>query len=781
MKKLLFYLCTTSILFIACKKNNDNDGLNNLSNGNSFTASATTSVKGIVLDKNSVPISGVNIILNDNATTTSDKGLFHFNNINSNNRDIIHFKKENYFKTSRAIKSNKDVSSYIRVILDEKTQDYQFQINGSMTGESIELDNNISLDFSTTKFKNKNGYDHYGSVNVSVNKISPEDDYFTSRIPGGDLLANDDNGNETRLVSFGMLDVVLTNEWGDELISEGQTKITYPIASNMILTAPNTIPLWHFDESDGIWKEEGFATKVGSNYEGYVYHFSNWNFDIPGLEAGAKGRIIDCNGKPLANVLIKAGQQSASTNSKGEYDFFVIANQSITAQVKTDFGVEESFQIPSISVNQVHDVGDITICGSTISGRVIDCEGNPAQNILVSSSFSSFSYAYTDVNGNFSFLFPENTATEIVAEGFFGTLSDPVSIPGLTQTQIYNAGSIVSCNSQTGITSVAQDKQNIQNTFSSMENCIGSLKDGYGAQALKNFFNLNEGNVLSEDWANDMIEKLDDFIGLEAIEDNNKFDFKSNTGTYTWNPTSKSWTKASLPEDKIIVEFPSTETTSSNDAKFTMDSYTDIALYYDGETIWAPSGLHADLYIGSKRVFEITGSCNYDVGNPTPIPIDISSKLEFNPFTITLNGKRVSSKKFEGEILIDNNSGCLTSLNVNFEFKHDDYENIDVYEGDLVSVNTIMTHGEMTIEGHLDGKLMEYDEPSTNNINSMVDADLLYSGNKIGEFILINTSDSGYDEELHIIYSDGSSENTKVYYDPFGTNIEQMFFPFFGE
>ncbi len=539
MKKILFYLCTTSILFIACKKNNDDDALNNLSNGNSFMASATTSVKGIVLDKNSLPIPGVNITLKGNSTTTSDKGLFHFNSINPSDRDIIHFNKDDYFKTSRAVKPNKDIANYIRVILDEKIEEYQFQVDySSLEGENLSLDNNISLDFSTTKFKNKDGYNHYGSVNVSVNKISPEDDYFTSRIPGGDLLANDDSGNETRLVSYGMLDVVLTDAWGDELSSDGQTKITYPIASNMISTAPNTIPLWHFDESDGIWKEEGFATKVGNNYEGYVNHFSNWNFDVPGLEAGAKGRIIDCNGIPLANVLIEAGQQSASTNSKGEYEFFVIANQSITAQVKTNFGIEESFQIPSISFNQVHDVGDITICSSSISGRVIDCEGNPAQNILVSSSFSSFSYAYSDVDGNFSFLFPENTATEIVAEGFFGTLSDPISIPALTQKQIYNAGSIVSCNSQTGVTTVGKDKQNIQNTFSSMENCIGSLKDGYGAQALKNFLNLDEGNVLSEDWANNMIENLDEFIDIDAIEDNNKFDFKSNTGTYTWNPTS---------------------------------------------------------------------------------------------------------------------------------------------------------------------------------------------------------------------------------------------------
>lgn len=784
MKKLLVSILATALLFTSCKKSNDSDLINTTNNSSSFSPTAITSVKGIVLDKSANPIPGVNIEFNGKAATTSDKGLFYFNNIQSSDRDVIHFNREGYFKTSRAIQSNENVANYIRVVLDERVTDAQFSNWDDDEAKKINLANDISLDFSSCTINDSYGYSNYGDINVSVNKISPGGDDFTSRVPGGDLLANDVDGNETRLVSYGMLDVILTDEWGDELSIDGTTKITYPIPADMLASAPNTIPLWHFDEADGIWKEEGLATKVGNNYEGFVSHFSIWNFDIPGLEAGLEGRVVDCDGNPLANILVESGQQSVTTNGNGEFKLFIIADQSNTVQIINDFGAKESFQLPATSENQIHDAGDITFCTSTISGRVIDCDGNPAQNILVSSSHSSFSYAYTDMNGNFSFLFPENTATDIVAEGFFGDVSDPVSIPELSASQVYNAGTIVSCNSQIGATTLAEDKANIQNSFSSMENCIGNLKDGFGAQAMKNFFNLDEGNALSEDWAGDMIEKLDEFLGLDAIEDNNKFNFNSHTGTYTWSQSDKSWTKSSLPEDKIIIDFPSTEASTNNDATFTMDSYTDIALFYDGETIWAPSSLHADLYIGSAKVFEITANCNYDVGNPTPIPININSTVEFNPFTISLNGQRVNSTKFEASISIDNNSGCLTSLNVDFEFKHDDYENIDIFEGDLVAVNTTMTHGEMTLEGYLDGKLMEYeDQPSSNVINSMVDVDVLYSGNKIGELILIYTSGSDfeYGEELHIIYSDGSSENTEVYYNPFGTNVEQIFFPFFGD
>jgi hypothetical protein len=576
-----------------------------------------------------------------------------------------------------------------------------------------------------------------------------------------------------------MIDVVLTSSLGDELTIDGSTKITYPIPSDMISNAPDNIPLWHFDESDGIWKEEGFATKVGSNYEGFVTHFSNWNFDVPGLEAGAEGRVVDCKGNPVANVLVEVGQQSTSTNSNGEFDIFVIAGQPHTAQVTTDFGTKEIFEIPSVSVSQVHGVGDITVCSSSISGKVIDCNGNPSQNILVSSNYSAFSYAYTDLNGEFSFFFPENTSTEIIAEGFFGTSSDKVSIPAISPSQDFNAGSIVLCNSQTGATSVAQDKQNIQNTFSSMENCISNLSNGYGSQAIKNFLNLDEGEVLSENWVENMIDNMGDFIDLDLVEDNNRFDFNSNTGTYTWNQLSEKWSKSSLPNDKIIIEFPSTESKVNNDAKFTFDLYTDIALYYDGETIWAPSSLHADLYIGNNRVFEINGSYIYDVGSPTPIPININTTLEFNPITIIAKGERVNSKEFKADVTIDDNTGCVTTLSAELKFKHGDYENIYIDEGDLISVNTTMTHGDMKIEGYLDGNLYKYNDVSNHQINAMVDVDVFYSGNKIGELILIEKSN--YDEEVHMIYSDGSSDNSNVYYDPFGVNVEQILFPLFGD
>ena len=123
------------------------------------------------------------------------------------------------------------------------------------------------------------------------------------------------------------------------------------------------------------------------------------------------------------------------------------------------------------------------------------------------------------------------------------------------------------------------------------------------------------------------------------------------------------------------------------------------------------------------------------------------------------------------------NSGCLTTLHANVTITHDDYENLE--ETDIVEVNTILIHQNMKIIGYMDGSLLGYDDPSNTQINAMTDVDVYYSNSKIAELILqLNSND---DNEVYIIYTDGSSEDVETYYDPFLTNIEQILFPFLGD
>ena len=325
-------------------------------------------------------------------------------------------------------------------------------------------------------------------------------------------------------------------------------------------------------------------------------------------------------------------------------------------------------------------------------------------------------------------------------------------------------------------TTVAQDKQNITNTFTSMEGCITTLKNGYGATALKNFLNLNQGEIYSENWIEDMLDNIDDLLDLDAIDDHNKFDYSGNTGTYTWSQTNQDWTKANN-SNKIVILFPAAEWDQSNDAIFTFHSYTDVSVFYDGDNIFAPTSVVADLYVAGNKVFEINGTFSYDVGNQTPIPIHISTTLTFTPFDITITGNRITSKEFEADISISDNSGCLTTLHGDVTITHDDYENLE--ETDIVEINTIFTHQNMEIRGYMDGSLLGYDDPSNTQVNAMTDVDVYYSNSTIGELILQLSSNG--DDKVYIVYTDGTSEDVETYYDPFITNIEQILFPFLGD
>ncbi len=332
-------------------------------------------------------------------------------------------------------------------------------------------------------------------------------------------------------------------------------------------------------------------------------------------------------------------------------------------------------------------------------------------------------------------------------------------------------------NTNTNSTTITQDKQNISNTLTSMETCITVLKNGYGANALKNFLNLDQGEVLADDWIEDMIDNIDEVLELDALEDNNKFDYSTNTGTYNWNSNTQSWTKLNN-SNKIIINFPDAEwNQNNNNAVFTFHSYTDVSIFYDGENIFAPTSVIADLYVDGVKVFDIAGSYSYDIGNPTPIPININTTLSFDPFSISIIASRIMSTKFEAEISITDNSGCLTTLEADVTIAHNDYENLE--ETDIVEINTILSHASMEIRGYMDGSLFAYEDPSNNQVNAMTDVEMYYSSSKVGELIM--QSDSQGDPEVYIVYNDGSSEDVEVYYNPFITNIEQILFPFMGE
>jgi hypothetical protein len=148
----------------------------------------------------------------------------------------------------------------------------------------------------------------------------------------------------------------------------------------------------------------------------------------------------------------------------------------------------------------------------------------------------------------------------------------------------------------------------------------------------------------------------------------------SNVGTYTWNPANNDWTIA-LGGTTIIMKFPSTDVSTTNDATLTISNYAGIIVNNpidDNYTGDFPVALNADLKVGTKTLITYVFSAQY---NSDGIPSAVASDLTIENYKfeadITNDTKIVSvSYKFlENDVVVMNLSatgkGLFTQANYN--------------------------------------------------------------------------------------------------------------------
>ena len=284
---------------------------------------------------------------------------------------------------------------------------------------TVSLPNGTKVKFDGS-FKDASGNAYSGNVNVAMFHLKSSDQYLNELMPGS-LLANSTAGNARIMETFGMLHVQLTGASGQNLqIANGHTaEMTVAIDATQTSTAPATIPLWSFNESTGIWQEEGSATKVGNAYVGSVSHFSWWNCDAQFPQAILNVHIQNSTAQPLSNVTVKLFRQnqnstSAITDGNGNASGIIPAGENLTLKIYDACNnVIMTNNIGPFTNNSNNTLPAITISQSlsntiTITGTLKDCSGNNVTNGVANLSYASstnyFSNYSTQVtNGSFSF------------------------------------------------------------------------------------------------------------------------------------------------------------------------------------------------------------------------------------------------------------------------------------------------------------------------------------------------------------------------------------------
>jgi hypothetical protein len=367
MKKLfsllMIALMAIAMFFVGCKRGNDNPN----PSGNM----QAVALQGIVTDDLGTPLNGVKVTSGSVSVTSGSDGTFRFTEAEViNKRAVIKFEKNGYFTLTRS--GVKQSEMFIKAALYPKgNSDISVQTNfDTKDGATLQVPAGMKVKFPEASIMRADGSAYSGKVKADMLYLDPNNENFTSLMPGGDLAALRTDNSEVMLISWGMTEVTLTDESGKplQIKSGSKAETTFPIPAGMESNPPATIPLWSFDDTKGIWIEDGVATLKGNVYVGEVTHFSWCNLDEPKKQVIIKGKVVDCESKPVPFAQVFAGQTAIYTNSKGEYSGAIPEQTPVTITAVANGG-SDSHYVPGQPGGTTYYVPNLKVpCGEGQGG-----------------------------------------------------------------------------------------------------------------------------------------------------------------------------------------------------------------------------------------------------------------------------------------------------------------------------------------------------------------------------------------------------------------------------
>lgn len=407
------FVLTCFILYPSCNKKEDNVIIPVIPVD--LDTKVTTSVSGFITDENNNPVAGSMVQAGSQSTVSDQFGYFSIKDVSLvKNAAVVTISKTGYFKATKTYIAAENKSAFFRIKLLPKNTVGSFD---GVAGGDVSLPNGMTVTMPSNSVVNAATKTVYtGSVNVAIHFLDPTSNDITATMPG-DLRGLDDKDQIKLLSSFGMAAVELFGSAGELLqIAEGKSAtLSFPIPSGLQVAAPASIPLWYFDESKGVWKQEGSASKSGNKYTASVSHFSFWNCDIPADYVILDLTVKNTGGDVLPNVFVKVYPTSTPssytggwTDSTGFVSGPVPDNSRLTVEVFSDNSCLVPYYKSEITTagNNL-SMGDISVTSSnmaTIHGSVVDCNNSAVSKgcVIIKDDYQYKRAIVT--NGSFSFV-----------------------------------------------------------------------------------------------------------------------------------------------------------------------------------------------------------------------------------------------------------------------------------------------------------------------------------------------------------------------------------------
>ena len=266
--KFLLFLLTTVLVFGACRK--DEITTTTTTVLPEPTVSVNAAIYGLVTDAAANPLSGAEVRWGNRTTQTDENGVFRIANAVISERNAqLHVEKAGYWTALPSYSPGRADALEVTVQLRERPLNQSFSATAAT---QLDVDGAATVDLPAA-YTTADGQTYTGEVNAYATYLDPTDPDLWEVMPGN--LRAIDAANETTLLrTFGMVNVELETPAGEPLQIAEPASLRIDVPSELQGDAPNSIPLWHFDEATGLWLEEGEAMLQNGVYVGTVAHFT---------------------------------------------------------------------------------------------------------------------------------------------------------------------------------------------------------------------------------------------------------------------------------------------------------------------------------------------------------------------------------------------------------------------------------------------------------------------------------------------------------------------------
>lgn len=415
----------------------------------------STSIHGRILDENGDPMQGAYVSAGNKIATTDQYGIFRIADaLVPEKFTYVKAERQGYFTGSRTIISGTDRNGFVVIRMIRKKLSGSFQSNA---GASIDVDNQSTIIFPADGIVTASGQSYHGAVNVFAAPINPDSEEFNEIMPG-DLRGINADSQFVALKSYGMLKVELQDASGNPLqLADGKTAdIRMKVPTSLQGSAPAEIPLWHFGETDGVWREEGSATLAGGWYTGKVSHFSTWNYDVPAnfIFVDLIVRLPKYGVRPYSRVritdMVSGMYSDLYTDSSGFLHTWVPRNVPVKVEILTECGgVLATREFPPMN-NDTNLESIFAAYGTTtnVTGQVRDCNNNKVNEGYANIFIGGLIFTTEIVDGEYNFSLSKCGNGTAEAQLYLTNAEGGMIAPVMTFTpsgQFVDAGTTSTC------------------------------------------------------------------------------------------------------------------------------------------------------------------------------------------------------------------------------------------------------------------------------------------------------------------------------------------------